>query len=79
MTVTDANGCKGAGSVSISNIGGPSASVNDAAVCPGDDATLTVTVSGGTAPFFYEWETGDDGTSITVNPQTTTDYNVTGR
>ncbi|HMQ49652.1 MAG TPA: SdrD B-like domain-containing protein, partial [Saprospiraceae bacterium] len=77
VTVTDNNGCMASTTVVISNIDGATASVNDASVCPGDQATLTVTVSGGTLPFTYLWSTNETSASINVNPLVTTTYYVT--
>lgn len=45
--------------------------------CPGDDAELTVVVSGGLPDYTYDWDVGGTGESITVNPVVTTAYSVT--
>ena len=48
--------------------------VNDATICPGDNATLTA--SGATD---YVWSPGGQtGPTITVSPSSTTVYTVTG-
>ncbi|MEP6647417.1 MAG: proprotein convertase P-domain-containing protein, partial [Saprospiraceae bacterium] len=44
-------------------------------LCEGNNSTLTAT--GGTIPSSYHWSTGQNGSSITVNPSTTTTYSVT--
>jgi hypothetical protein len=54
----------------------PEVSVNDAAICFGDTAMLTATVTSGTGPFTYIWTTGDTTQSIYVSPDTTTTYGV---
>ncbi len=52
----------------------PAVSLN----CPGNNALLTVTASGGTSSYNYSWNPGTSTTaSQTVNPLTTTSYTVT--
>jgi hypothetical protein len=59
------------------NIGSsPEVSINSPTICYGDSATLTTTVLSGTGPYTYEWNTGDSTQSITVSPDTTTQYTV---
>lgn len=43
----------------------------------GDGITLTASPAGGTAPFSYDWNTGQSTESIFVNPDTTSTYTVT--
>ncbi len=50
---------------------------NNPTVCAGACATLTATVTSGTAPFTYSWSTGETTASITVCPTLTTTYTVT--
>lgn len=45
--------------------------------CPGQDVTITSTVSGGTLPYQYQWSTGETTSSIVVNPTATTNYTLT--
>ncbi len=60
------------------NIGSaPVVSVNSPAICPGDSATLTATVVSGAGPYSYLWSTSETTQSITVTPDTTTQYTVT--
>jgi hypothetical protein len=54
----------------------PVVSVNSPMICFGDSATLTATVLSGTGPYTYLWSTGDTTQSITVSPDTTTQYTV---
>ena len=61
VTATDANSCSATASGMITVNPLPTPSVNDAAVCAGDNATLTAT--GGTS---YLWSTGDVTPSITT-------------
>lgn len=45
--------------------------------CPGESVTLTAVPTGGAAPYSYQWGGSETTPSITVNPSTTTTYNVT--
>jgi hypothetical protein len=54
----------------------PQVAVNSATICPGGSATLTATVTGGTAPYTYSWSNGATTPSITVSPSSTTSYTV---
>ena len=54
----------------------PVVSVNSETICFGDSATLTATVLSGTGPYTYLWSTGDTTQSITVSPDTTTQYTI---
>lgn len=58
IEITDNNGCVATGTETIANVGG--ASIDNIVVvdesCPGAcDGTITVTVSGGTTPYAYQW------------------------
>jgi hypothetical protein len=77
VTVTDANGCQTTSSTSIQNIGGPQVTVNNPSVCPDEEVSLTASVTGGTAPFTFEWETAETTASITVSTAITATYTVT--
>ncbi|OFY70730.1 MAG: hypothetical protein A3G23_08435 [Bacteroidetes bacterium RIFCSPLOWO2_12_FULL_37_12] len=76
LTVTDNNGCSTSGSVTVNNIGGPSLSLTSFdATCGNNNGSATVTVSGGTAPYSYVWNTGDNISSLSNIISGT--YNVT--
>ncbi len=75
VTLTDANGCQATTSATVKRNALPVAVITgDAAVCEGKSVTLTV--SGAES---YTWSTGATGSSITVQPVTTTTYTVTPR
>ena len=79
-TVTVSEGspahCTASGSGVVSVLEPPTVSVNNAAVCLGDSATLTAVVLGGSPPYLLNWNTGDTSGSITVSPATTTTYTI---
>lgn len=66
VTVTDANGCAGSSEISVTDPGGPSASVSFVnASAPGAcDGSATTAASGGVSPYTYAW-------SANANNQTT--------
>jgi len=45
--------------------------------CPGEQATLNATITGGLPPYIYTWSTGEIVTSIIVSPIVTTTYTLT--
>jgi hypothetical protein len=50
----------------------------DKTICLSQSTTLTANVTGGTAPFSFEWDPDlGDGSSYTVSPSQTTTYKVT--
>ncbi|MCF8372484.1 MAG: T9SS type A sorting domain-containing protein [Bacteroidales bacterium] len=49
----------------------------DFSICPGETATLTPTVTGGTSPYTYLWSTGDSSSTISVLPVGATNYFLT--
>lgn len=82
ITVTDANGCMGVDSVQV--IVNPAVTLVLAAdnskttICSGDSTTLRATVSGGVAPYTFNWNQGLDNDSVqVVRPIQTTIYTVT--
>ncbi len=80
LTVTDANGCSGSGTVSVGLEVAPplTISASTTAICPGADVTLTA--SGSTNPFNWLATSGfaaTTGATVTVSPTTTTTYTVT--
>lgn len=48
----------------------------DRILCQGQSATLTAQVTGGEPPYSFIWNTMDTTQSITVSPDTTTEYSV---
>lgn len=73
VTITDANGCSGTGSVgvTINSLPTPSITGNNT-ICFGKSTTLTA--SGGNS---YAWSSGPAIASITVSPTAQTTYTVT--
>lgn len=45
--------------------------------CPGDQATLTAIGQNGSQPFTYSWSPNGNGSTVTVQPNVSTDYIVT--
>ena len=80
VTVTDVNGCRDTAQVTVTVTTALQVNIaaNDASLCPGQSATLTVTSSNGVRPFRYIWNQGLSADSIqTVTPTQTTTYAVT--
>lgn len=75
ITVTDSNNCSVKDTITIvPNAQQPTIIISgNTAICAGQ--TTTLTASGGAT---YSWSTGETGNSITVSPNTTTTYTVTG-
>ena len=77
LVVTDANGCASIANFTIIEPAPISMSVSPAmTLCIGQDANLSATISGGTAPYNYSWSNGMNTDSILVNPITTATYTV---
>ncbi|MBI3512197.1 MAG: PKD domain-containing protein [Bacteroidetes bacterium] len=79
VTVTDANGCSANGTITITNMGSPSASITSATniLCNGaNTGAATVTVVGGTGTITYSW-TPSGGTNTTANGIPAGTYTVT--
>ncbi len=61
VTVTDGNGCTDSSTVTITQntAVGASASISSAILCNGGTGNVTVTPSGGTGGYTYNWNTGE--------------------
>lgn len=79
VTVTDANGCQGSDTITVSVASPVVLTVsNDVTICAGQTATLNATANGGDGgPYTYTWNNNLAGNGPhTVSPATTTTYNV---
>lgn len=78
VTVTDALGQTGEGSVTVTVAGGIAvlATASPATIPLGGASALRASASGGLSPYTYVWSTVRTGGSITVSPDATTTYSV---
>ncbi|HIO71576.1 MAG TPA: PKD domain-containing protein, partial [Flavobacteriales bacterium] len=79
VTVSDANGCFGVGSVAVTDSTGPTSSITDSidVTCAGDsDGELTVTVTDGQPPYTYSWSDGAAQTTLTATGLPVGSYTV---
>lgn len=79
VTVTDDNGCSAIASVTINQPPALELATSHTDVsCPGgDDGTAAVTVSGGTAPYSYLWNTTPPQSTSSISNLTAGTYTVT--
>ena len=84
LTVTDANGCTAEASATVSDRDAP---MTDATLtnpsCENDNGSISVTVSGGVAPYTYDWShdmdlDGPDATGLAAGDYTLTVTDVNG-
>ena len=78
VTVTDFNGCPGVTTVDVGDTGGPDASiggVTDVSCTGYSDGSATVSVTSGTPPYTYLWNTGE--TLATISGVVSDTYFVT--
>ncbi len=80
VTVTDANGCSDTAQITITVTPPPTVEItasNDT-ICLGQSTTLTANVTGGNAPYIFEWDNNlPNGQTQMVSPTQTTTYRVT--
>ncbi|MFH1320281.1 MAG: CUB domain-containing protein [Bacteroidota bacterium] len=76
VTITDGNGCTAADSVTLIAPGAPLASATSIdPICGSNNGQASVSVTGGTAPYTYNWSGGE--TTDTVTGLTAGTYDVT--
>jgi hypothetical protein len=66
LTITDTNDCEFSASIDLTQPGGMSV---DSSITPplcfgGSDAAISLTITGGTMPYFYLWNTGSTASNI---------------
>jgi gliding motility-associated-like protein len=77
LSVVDANGCSGSGTIAVVVNALPVVTVNSTAICNGQ-ATATLTANGAST---YSWTTGTNpstGANVAAAPAVTSQYTVTG-
>lgn len=78
VTITNGGGCTATTAVNITEPAVlASQPINNTSICPGENATLTASVSGGVPPYAYIWNSAASTSSITVSPTNTETYVVT--
>jgi len=76
VTITDSNGCSGVECIDVDEPDGIDVDItSSAAACGASDGSASVDVTGGTAPYEYEWSNG--GTSDEIDNVAGGPYSVT--
>ncbi len=79
VTITDATGCSDIDTVIVNNATGPSLSMSSTdETCAGlCDGTATISASGGTSPYTYQWDDPNNQTTATASNLCAGFYTVT--
>ncbi|MFZ4561204.1 MAG: hypothetical protein ACOYOD_13500, partial [Saprospiraceae bacterium] len=78
VTVTDANGCKATDDASFSPAPSPSLTMpGTTQICKGETVYLTPTVTGGNAPYTYNWDNKYTTAVLQITPPSTSTYMLT--
>lgn len=66
VVITDANGCRIEENFEIQNLGAPTISLTSIEPNCNSEGTIAANVSGGTAPYSLQWNTGETESSINI-------------
>ncbi|PKP22178.1 MAG: hypothetical protein CVU05_04980 [Bacteroidetes bacterium HGW-Bacteroidetes-21] len=77
VTITDHNGCIITDNTTITQPAAITTSLSpNQTICINQSATISASVTGGTSPYTYMWNTGSVVSSINVSPQQTTAFTI---
>jgi len=79
VTVTDANGCTTSATTTVGDLPGPSVSITNIIdeTCSLSNGSVTITVSGGTSGYTYQWDSNPPQYSQTLQNVSAGSYNIT--
>lgn len=77
VVITDSSGCKTTGTVTVDALNSPEVTLdnkNNPSCYNEDDGSITVNVTGGTAPYSYSWNPGNLGNDTVANQLSSGNY-----
>ncbi len=80
VIISDSNGCKATGTVTVDALNSPEVTLDNKVnpSCYNDnDGSITVNITGGTAPYSYSWNPGGLGNDTVVNQLSSGSYTFT--